>query len=47
MNNRADVKNFKEQAATRSDKEYIMYNKGLGVLAALEALKRTNTITNI
>ena len=47
MNNKADVKGFKRQAAIRSDKEYIVYNKGLKVSAALKALKKTNAIISI
>ena len=47
MNNKADIKGSKEQITIRLDKEYITYNKGLGVLAALEALKETNVIVNI
>ena len=47
MNNKADVKGFKGQVAIRSDKEYMIYNKGLRVLAALKALKRTNVIASI
>ena len=47
MNNRADVKGSKGQAVIRSDKEYITYNKGSGVLAAPEALKGTNAIASI
>ena len=46
MNNKADIKSFKRQAAIRSDKEYIIYNKGSEVSAALEALKRTKAIAS-
>ena len=46
MDNRADVKGSKGQAATGSDKEYMAYDKGSGVSAALEALEGTNAIVS-
>ena len=47
MNNKADVKGSKEQIVIRSDKEYIIYDKGLRISAALEAFKGTNVIASI